>query len=45
MFSGLYDPAKNYFNLSGGKWIGASGGETISVYSPVDGSLVGTFRL
>lgn len=42
MFSGLYDPAKNYANLSGGKWVGASDGETISVRSPVDGSLVGT---
>lgn len=42
MFAGLYDTSGNYFNLSGGKWIGSSSGETIPIRSPIDGSQVGT---
>lgn len=42
MLNGLYDSNKNYKNLVGGEWLSASDNSNLKIYSPIDGSMIGT---
>lgn len=42
MLNGLYDSEKNYKNLVNGEWISAREEKRIEIFSPTDGSLIGT---
>lgn len=42
MFTGLCCDNKNFRNLYNGEWVDSKSGKTIQIFSPVDGSLVGT---
>lgn len=42
MLNGLYDSEKNYKNLIGGDWLFATDNANLKIFSPIDGSLIGT---
>ena len=42
MLNGLYDSEKNYKNLIGGDWLFATNNANLKIFSPIDGSLIGT---
>lgn len=42
MLNGLYDSDKNYKNLVCGDWLSSRDGRVLEIYSPTDGSLIGT---
>ena len=44
MFEQMEKEDKVYGNLLNGEWVASASGETIGIYSPIDGSLLGSVQ-
>ena len=44
MFEQMEKGQKVYGNLLNGEWVASASGETIGIYSPIDGSLLGNIQ-